>query len=126
MRRMKTQNEKLPTGFAELVRQFPPQAIHDEVGYANMQEMIDRLTSLPKLTVGQTEYLETLTILSMRRKTISVKAAWSFVAMVIIFVMLGGVGHLVGRLAVLLDLGLGYLSLERSTPTLSPEARSGK
>jgi excinuclease ABC subunit A len=27
---------------------------------------------------------------------------------------------LVGRLAVLLDLGLGYLSLERSTPTLSP------
>jgi excinuclease ABC subunit A len=26
----------------------------------------------------------------------------------------------VGRLAVLLDLGLGYLSLERSTPTLSP------
>ena len=25
--------------------------------------MIDRLTSLPKLTVGQTEYLETLTIL---------------------------------------------------------------
>src|SRR5439155_885349 len=27
---------------------------------------------------------------------------------------------LVGRLSVLLDLGLGYLSLERSTPTLSP------
>jgi len=27
---------------------------------------------------------------------------------------------MVGRLAVLLDLGLGYLSLERSTPTLSP------
>jgi len=26
----------------------------------------------------------------------------------------------VARLAVLLDLGLGYLSLERSTPTLSP------
>jgi excinuclease ABC subunit A len=25
-----------------------------------------------------------------------------------------------GRLTVLLDLGLGYLSLERSTPTLSP------
>src|SRR5450432_3649570 len=27
---------------------------------------------------------------------------------------------LTGRLSVLLDLGLGYLSLERSTPTLSP------
>src|SRR6185369_6938893 len=27
---------------------------------------------------------------------------------------------LVGRIAVMLDLGLGYLSLERSTPTLSP------
>ena len=30
------------------------------------------------------------------------------------------VGDLVARLAVLLDLGLGYLSVERSTPTLSP------
>ena len=29
-------------------------------------------------------------------------------------------GDLVGRIAVMLDLGLGYLSLERSTPTLSP------
>src|SRR5262249_30579771 len=29
-------------------------------------------------------------------------------------------GDLAGRLDVLLDLGLGYLSLERSTPTLSP------
>ena len=29
-------------------------------------------------------------------------------------------GDLLGRLAVLQDLGLGYLSLERSTPTLSP------
>jgi antitoxin component HigA of HigAB toxin-antitoxin module len=63
MPRVKTRSEKLPGNFAELVRLFPPQAIHDEVGYANTQEMIDRLTSLPKLTGGQSEYLETLTIL---------------------------------------------------------------
>jgi len=63
MPRMKTQTEKLPATFTDLVRLFPPQAIHDEIGYANTQEMIDRLTSLSKLTAGQTEYLETLTIL---------------------------------------------------------------
>src|SRR5580658_2212362 len=63
MRRLKARIEKLPTSFAELVRLYPPQAIHDEIGYANTQEMIDRLTSLPKLTAGQSEYLETLTIL---------------------------------------------------------------
>jgi antitoxin component HigA of HigAB toxin-antitoxin module len=60
---MKIGRAKLPAKFADLVRLFPPQAIHDEVGYSNMQEMIDRLTSLPKLTSGQAEYLETLTIL---------------------------------------------------------------
>jgi antitoxin component HigA of HigAB toxin-antitoxin module len=60
---MRTQTEKLPAGFADLVRRFPPQAIHDEVGYGNTQEMVDRLTSLPKLTAGQAEYLDTLTIL---------------------------------------------------------------
>jgi antitoxin component HigA of HigAB toxin-antitoxin module len=63
MPRIKTQSEKLPAKFADLVRLYPPQAIHDEVGYANTQEMIDRLTSLPRLTTGQAEYLETLTIL---------------------------------------------------------------
>jgi antitoxin component HigA of HigAB toxin-antitoxin module len=63
MQRIKIQSEKLPAKFADLVRLFPPQAIHDEVGYANTQEMIDRLTSLPRLTTGQAEYLETLTIL---------------------------------------------------------------
>jgi HTH-type transcriptional regulator/antitoxin HigA len=63
MRRVKTKSEKLPANFTDLVRLFPPQAIHDEVGYSNSQEMIDRLTSLPKLSDGQAEYLETLTIL---------------------------------------------------------------
>ena len=63
MPQMRIHSEKLPTDFADLVRLFPPQAIHDDVGYANTQEMIDRLTSLPRLTAGQAEYLETLTIL---------------------------------------------------------------
>lgn len=67
MRRVKSQLAKmqrwLPGGFAGLVRLLPPQAIHDEIGYGNMQEMIDRLTSLAELTPGQAEYLETLTIL---------------------------------------------------------------
>lgn len=63
MPRVKARSEKLPSGFADLVQLYPPQAIHDEVGYLNAQEMIDRLTSLPRLTVGQAEYLETLTIL---------------------------------------------------------------
>jgi antitoxin component HigA of HigAB toxin-antitoxin module len=60
---MRTPTEKVPAGFAELVRLHPPHAIHDDIGYANTQEMIDRLTSLPRLTAGQAEYLETLTIL---------------------------------------------------------------
>jgi antitoxin component HigA of HigAB toxin-antitoxin module len=67
MRRVKAQRLRvtraLPASFADLVRLFPPQAIHDDIAYGNMQEMIDRLTSLPKLTPGQAEYLETLTIL---------------------------------------------------------------
>jgi HTH-type transcriptional regulator / antitoxin HigA len=63
MPRVKARTDKLPAGFADLVRLLPPQAIHDEVGYSNTQEMIDRLTSLPRLTAGQSEYLETLTIL---------------------------------------------------------------
>src|ERR1700722_10462586 len=63
MRRIKTQIDKLPATFTELVRLYPPQAIHDEIGYSNTQEMIDRLTSLAKLTSGQSEYLDTLTIL---------------------------------------------------------------
>jgi len=60
---LKSHPDKLPAGFPDLVRLFPPQAIRDEIGYANTQEIIDRLTSMPKLTAGQSEYLQTLTIL---------------------------------------------------------------
>jgi len=53
----------LPTDFDSLVRMYPPRAIHDEVEYDNMQDVIDALTSVPKRSEGQTEYLETLAIL---------------------------------------------------------------
>ena len=55
--------ERLPRTFDELVRLCPPQAIHDEVGYDNTQEMIDRLTSIPELSAGQARYLDTLAVL---------------------------------------------------------------
>jgi HTH-type transcriptional regulator / antitoxin HigA len=53
----------LPTDYEGLVRRFPLRAIHDEVGYENAQDMIDRLTCVPKLSRGQRDYLEALTVL---------------------------------------------------------------
>lgn len=53
----------LPGGFDDLVRLYPPRAIADGIGHALCQERIDRLTSIPRLSAGQREYLETLTIL---------------------------------------------------------------
>ena len=52
--------DKLPGRFEELVRLMPPQAIADDVQLDNTTEMIDRLMALPKLTKGQSLYLETL------------------------------------------------------------------
>ena len=54
----------LPTTFDELLRRHPLVAIHDEVAFENAQEMIDALTSRPKLTRGQEQYLDTLSILA--------------------------------------------------------------
>jgi antitoxin component HigA of HigAB toxin-antitoxin module len=56
----------LPSDFESLVRLHPPAAIHDEVAYENSMELVNRLTSLPKLSKGQTKYLDTLTILVER------------------------------------------------------------
>jgi HTH-type transcriptional regulator/antitoxin HigA len=53
----------LPTRFEDLVRLYPPRAIHDEVEYDNAQEIIDRLTDLAHPTRGQLEYLDTLSVL---------------------------------------------------------------
>lgn len=53
----------LPAEFEALVRLHPPRAIRDEAEYSNMQELIDRLTSLVGPSEGQSEYLETLSIL---------------------------------------------------------------
>ncbi len=64
MKRLKLPPPKgMPKGFEDLVRMYPPRAIHDQVEYDNAQEIIDRLTSVPRLTKGQKEYLDTITIL---------------------------------------------------------------
>ena len=54
---------RLPREFDELVRVHPPRVIHDESDFANTQEVVDALTSVPTLSAGQGEYLETLTVL---------------------------------------------------------------
>ncbi len=56
-------NRTLPKDFDGLVRLYPPRVIRDEADYDNVQEMIDALTSIAAPTKGQTDYLETLTIL---------------------------------------------------------------
>jgi HTH-type transcriptional regulator/antitoxin HigA len=54
------ETQPLPTQFEQLVRMMPPQAVQDEVQYANTLEVIDRLMAVTKLTKGQALYLETL------------------------------------------------------------------
>jgi HTH-type transcriptional regulator/antitoxin HigA len=53
----------LPEDFESLVSMHPPRAINDKAEMENVQEILDLLTSTPKLTSGQKEYLDTLTIL---------------------------------------------------------------
>ncbi|HEX4796669.1 MAG TPA: hypothetical protein VH370_22950 [Humisphaera sp.] len=53
----------LPPDFESLVQVHPPRPIHDNVSYRNTQETVDALTNLPRRTMGQEEYLETLTVL---------------------------------------------------------------
>ena len=61
MRITKTLDKQpLPRRFEELVCMMPPQAIQDEVQYANTLETIDRLMAIAKATKGQAVYLETL------------------------------------------------------------------
>ena len=62
-RTLKPRSLNLPIDFDSLVRAYAPQAIHDEAGYSNAMEYIDALTSLSKLSRGQSEYVETLAIL---------------------------------------------------------------
>ena len=61
---MRTKNhldtQPLPAKFEQLVQMMPPQAVQDEVQYANTLEVIDRLMALSKPTKGQALYLETL------------------------------------------------------------------
>lgn len=54
---------RLPGRFNDLMAMLQPRVIGDETDYDNAIEMIDRLTSIPTLTKGQGEYLETLSVL---------------------------------------------------------------
>lgn len=54
---------RLPGRFKDLIAMLPPCIVRDESDYDNAIEMIDRLTSIPTLTKGQAEYLETLSVL---------------------------------------------------------------
>lgn len=53
----------IPARFSDLVAMMPPRAIHDEIEYDNTLEVINAVLARPKLTKGQKEYLETLTVL---------------------------------------------------------------
>jgi antitoxin component HigA of HigAB toxin-antitoxin module len=66
MPRTNLTTQRLPSDFDALVQLHPPAAIHDDVAYENAMELVNRLTSLPRLTKGQTKYLDTLTILVER------------------------------------------------------------
>ncbi len=61
---MRTRNhldtQPLPAQFEQLVRMMPPQAVQDEVQYANTLEVIDRVMAAGELTKGQALYLETM------------------------------------------------------------------
>ena len=65
-RKLKTRFDPaaLPTDFAELVRLHPPMPVHDAVAYRNTMEVIDALAALPAPSKGQTDFLETLSVLA--------------------------------------------------------------
>ena len=44
--------QPLPRQFGELVQMMPPQAIQDDVQYANTLEVIDRLMAVSKASKG--------------------------------------------------------------------------
>lgn len=53
-------NTKLPELYNELVVILPPQPIKDDAHHQQVMGMIDHLLRLPKLTAGQSVYLEML------------------------------------------------------------------
>jgi HTH-type transcriptional regulator/antitoxin HigA len=62
-RTAETSARRLPADFAGLVALHVPHVIRDEASYGNTMEVVDALTSIPKLSKGQMEYLDTLTVL---------------------------------------------------------------
>lgn len=54
---------KMPGRFNELAAMMPPRAIHDDIAYRHVLETINAVLARPKLTKGQTEYVETWAVL---------------------------------------------------------------
>lgn len=67
----------MPTAFDGLAAMLPPRFIRRVADYHRAIEMIDRLTALPRLSKGQGDYLETLSVLveAYERQRIEIKTA---------------------------------------------------
>jgi antitoxin component HigA of HigAB toxin-antitoxin module len=53
----------MPGRFNELVAMMPPRVIHDDIEYRHVLDMLDAVLARPRLTKGQTEYVETWAVL---------------------------------------------------------------
>jgi antitoxin component HigA of HigAB toxin-antitoxin module len=59
----KPSSQTLPADFMAMVKLHPLMAVNDDVGYENAMEYIDALTSIPRPSKGQADYLEALSVL---------------------------------------------------------------
>jgi antitoxin component HigA of HigAB toxin-antitoxin module len=63
MRKSRMTQSELPGSFEALCAMHWPRPIHDDVDYDNASEMVGQLAVMKRRSIGQEEYLETLTML---------------------------------------------------------------